>query len=438
MLWFSASYGVAILGYLGLSAVAGRWLGPENFGHFVVALNVTGLIAQFGLGGVNRSGLREAARLRGADDDGEGRASLRNGVRAVMLTLLPLSALATTVVVWFTTGVEGTGTKLALSLAMGAMVLLNGHQKVWANYLRGFGYVKLAALVEGRSGGALVASLQALLLYAAWKLVPESGLTGALVAVAIGFAIPVIWARQVVHRHWGTVVGQAPSLLRDLKATLQRDWRFVSVQVATYLNISIELWLAALVLSRTDTSMFSAGLRMAQLLMMPMTALQVVFAPAIARLMHKPGSQHIAEHLLRTGATVAAVLTAFIWLPMLVAPQLVLRVVYGAGFGDAQPLMLLLSLGFVVNVLMGLAGTTLSMAGREGVGAKIQWVGVILRCLLAYPAAKLGGVVWLAAEASIVSSVVFVVMWWRTRQVLGVDTAVTFKPDLHVLRRTAG
>ena len=293
MVWFSASYGVAILGYLGLSAVAGRWLGPENFGHFVVALNVTGLIAQFGLGGVNRSGLREAARLRGADDDGEGMASLRNGVRAVMLTLLPLSALATTVVVWFTTGVEGTGTKLALSLAMGAMVLLNGHQKVWANYLRGFGYVKLAALVEGRSGGALVASLQALLLYAAWKLVPESGLTGALVAVAIGFAIPVIWARQVVHRHWGTVVGQAPSLLRDLKATLRRDWRFVSVQVATYLNISIELWLAALVLSRADTSMFSAGLRMAQLLMMPMTALQVVFAPAIARLMHKPdGTAH--------------------------------------------------------------------------------------------------------------------------------------------------
>ena len=70
MVWFSASYGFAILGYLGLSAVAGRWLGPENFGHFVVALNVTGLIAQFGLGGVNRSGLREAARLRGADDDG--------------------------------------------------------------------------------------------------------------------------------------------------------------------------------------------------------------------------------------------------------------------------------------------------------------------------------------------------------------------------------
>lgn len=438
MVWFGGSYAVAILGYLGLSAVAGRWLGPQNFGHFVVALNVTGLIAQFGLGGVNRSGLREAARLRGVDDDGEAMGGLRNGVRAVMLTLLPLSALLTTAWVWFTSDVDGAGTKLALSLSMGGMVLLNGHQKVWANYLRGFGYVKLAALVEGRSGGALVATLQAALLYAAWKVIPGSHLTGALVAVTIGFAIPVIWARQVVHRHWGSAVGPAPRLLHDLKATIQRDWRFVSVQVATYLNISIELWLAALVLSRADTSMFSAALRMAQLLMMPMTALQVVFAPAIARLMHKPDGHNTAERLLRTGATVAFVLTVAIWLPMLVAPHLVLRVVYGAGFGDAAPLMFLLAIGFIVNVLMGLAGTTLSMAGREGVGAKIQWVGVALRLLLAYPAAKMGGVVWLAAEASIVSSIVFVLMWVRARQVLGVSTLVTARPDLHVLRRTAG
>ena len=48
------------------------------------------------------------------------------------------------------------------------------------------------------------------------------------------------------------------------------------------------------------------------------------------------------------------------------------------------------------------------------------------------------GVVWLAAEASLVSAVVFIVMWIRTRQVLGVDTAVTVRPDLHILRRTAG
>jgi O-antigen/teichoic acid export membrane protein len=434
MVWFSASYGVAILGYLGVSAVGGRWLGPESFGHFVVALNVTGLVAQFGLGGVNRSGLREAARLRDAGD-ADAMGTLRNGVRAVLLTLLPFAAIVTSVVVWFTTDVHG-GTRLALALSMGALVLLNGHQKVWANYLRGLGYVRLASLVEGRSGGALVASLQALLMLGVWVLLPDSGLTGALVAVAIGFAVPVLWARQVVHAHWSATVGPAPSLIRDLRATLRRDWRFVSVQVATYLNISIELWLAALVLSRTDTSMFSAGLRMAQLLMLPMTALQVVFAPALARLTHDASRRHAAERLLRTGATVAFVLTMGVLLPMLVAPHLVVRVVYGPGFADAVPLLLLLCIGFVVNVLMGLSGTTLSMAGREGVGAKVQWVGVGLRCLLAYPAAKWGGAAWLAAEASLVSSFVFIFMWVRTRQVLGVSTHVTVRPDLQVLRQT--
>jgi O-antigen/teichoic acid export membrane protein len=419
MIWFSASYGVAIIGYLGVSAVGGRWLGPENFGHFVVALNVTGLIAQFGLGGVNRS-------------------ALRNGVRAIMLTLLPLSAVLTTIIVWFTTDVTDPTSRFALSLSMGALVLLNGHQKVWANYLRGLGYVRLASLVEGRSGGALVASLQALLLLVAWVVVPESGLTGALVAVAIGFAIPVLWARQVVHRHWSAAVGPAPHLIRDLKATVRRDWRFVSVQAGTYLNMSIELWLAAIVLTRADTSMFSAGLRLAQLLTLPMTAMQIVFAPALARVTHDPARRHTAEPLLRTGATVAFALTMVVWLPMLVAPHFVVRVVYGPGFAAAVPLVLLLSIGFVVNVVMGLAGTTLSMAGREGVGANVQWVGVVLRCLLAYPAAKWGGAIGLAAEASLVSCFVFIAMWVRTKQVLGLNTAVTLQPEPHVLRQTSG
>jgi O-antigen/teichoic acid export membrane protein len=437
MVWFLASYVVAVLGYLAVNAIAGRWLGTSDFGYLVVVLTVTGLLAQIGLVGVHRSGLREAARIRG-NVDRESVATLRNGVRAVVLTTLPLTAAASGVATWFLTADEDLTPRLVVTVTVCALVVLSGHQKLWANYLRGFGYVRLAGLVEGRSGGALVAGGQAVLLLLGWLLVPGWGLAGALGAVAVGFAIPVLVARQVVRRHWSDVVGEPPHLVRDLKGTVRRDWRFVSVQVATYLNVNIEMWVAAAVLTAVDTSMFSAALRLAMLLVLPMTAIQVVFAPVVARLTHQPHQRARVQTLLRTGATIAASMTLVLWLPMLVAPGFVLEIVYGEGFGEGALVLGLLSLGFIVNVLMGLAGTTLSMAGMEGVGAQVQWAGVVVRLVLVAPAALLGGVVALAVVASGISALVFVAMWFRTRQVLGVMTHVTMRPDLRMLRRTAG
>lgn len=435
--WFVASYVGAILGYLGLNAIAGRWLGPADFGYFVTALTVTGLLGQLGLMGVHRSGLRETARLQEGSSP-EALVTLRNGVRAINLTTLPLAGLLTAAGTWFIAGDSPTTTRLALSAGMGFLVVLTGQQKLWANYLRGFGSVRLAGLLEGRSGGAIVAGLQAALALGAWLLFPDWGLAGALGAVAVGYAFPVLFARQVVGRQWRGVTGPRPRLFRDLRGVVHRDWRFLSVQVATYLNISIEVWVAAILLSSVDTSMFTAGLRLAQLLMLPMTAIQVVFSPSIARMTMRLEERDGVEQLLRTGATLATALTLVIWLPMLIVPELVLGVVYGRGFDAAAPVLILLTLGFIVNVLMGLAGTALSMSGREGLGAQVQWAGVLLRIVVAIPAALYGGVIALAATAAAVSALIFVMMWIRTRRALGVSTHVTLRPDLGLLRRTPG
>lgn len=435
--WFAASYAGAIVGYLGLNAAAGRWLGPDDFGYFIAVLSGTGLLAQLGLMGVHRSGLREASRLRhGADP--EALVALRNGVRAVSLTTLPLAGVLGAGATWFIASSEPTAARVALAVGVGALVVFTGQQKVWANFLRGFGYVRLAGLLEGRSGGPIVAGLQAALVVGVWQVFPEWGLAGALAAVALGYAFPVLLASRVVHSHWGHLREPRPQLVGDLRVATRRDWRFLSVQLATFLNISLEVWVAAVVLSSVETSMFTAGLRLAQLLTLPMTALQVVLSPVIARMSVNVDDRADLQRLLRTGASLTFAVTLLLCLPILIAPGPVLDLVYGAGFDEAAPALLLLSVAFVVNVLMGLAGTTLSMAGREGVGAQVQWAGVVLRLLVAVPAALLGGVVALAAASSAVSVLVFVTMWLRARSQVGVSTHVTLRPDIRLILRTKG
>lgn len=438
MLWFGVSYAGAVLGFLGVNAAAGRWLGPDDFGFFVAALAATGLLGQVGLVGSHRSGLREVARLRDVDDPEE-MARLRNCVRAVSLTTLPALGLLGGAGAWLIIRDDSSrGTQAALSATLVALVVLGGQQQLWANYVRGLGHVRFASLLEGRSGGALVAGLQAALVVLAWVLAPGWGLTGALAAVAVAYLVPVFAARRLVRRRWRGLTDPRPRLWRDLVFTIRRDWRFLSAQVATYLNVSTEIWVAAVLLSSVDTSMFSAGQRLALLLVLPLTALQVVFAPVIARRAGGLGEDAALERLLRTGASVAAGLSLLLAVPIVAAPGTVVDLVYGPGFADAVPVLLLLSVGFFGNVATGMAGTTLSMLGREGVSAQVQWAGAVLRVVAGIPAALFGGLLGLTLSALGVSVFVFMVMWWRTRRAVGLSTHATLRPDLALLRSTPG
>jgi O-antigen/teichoic acid export membrane protein len=437
MVWFVLSYAGAVLGFLGVNAAAGRWLGPQDFGFFVAALAASGLLAQVGLVGSHRSGLREVARLRDQDDPAA-MAVLRNGVRAVSLTTLPLLGLIGGLGAWLLSDGENAATRAALASVVVALVVLGGQQQLWANYVRGLGHVRFASLLEGRSGGALVATLQATLVALAWWLIPGYGLAGALAAVAAGYVVPVVAARAVVRRRWRGLAGPRPKLWRDLRLTVRRDWRFLSAQVATFLNTSTEIWLASLLLVSVDASMFSAGQRLALLLVLPLTALQVVFAPVIARASAASIADRSMERLLRTGATVATGMTLLLALPIVVAPGMVVDLVYGSGFGGAVPVLLLVSIASVGNVTTGMAGTALSMLGREDVAARVQWAGALLRVALGIPAAALAGLMGLTLSALTVSVFVFTLMWWSARRTVGISTHATLRPELSILSRTSG
>jgi len=431
--WFAVSYGIAIVGYLALNSLASRLLGPADFGYFVIALTVATLVGQLGLAGVHRSGLREAARLD--TDDEEGLRELRRGVRAVSLTTLPAAAVACGAVTFVLAGAYNSPTRWSVALAMVLLVMLGGQQRVVANFLRGLGQTRLASLLEGRSGGAAVAVAQAALLALVLVLAPQWGLPGALGAAALGYAIPVLLARRRLGSRWRHLRVRG-RLLGDLRAVLRRDWRFTSNQVATQLNSSVELWIAGVVLSSVDTSLFGAAQRLAFLLVVPLSSLQVVFAPAVARLIGSHDSTE-AERLLRTGSTLASAVTVLFWLPMVAVPGPLLGVVFGAAFEPAALVLVLLAVGYLANAFVGLCGTALIMSHHEGAVATMNWVAAISRVAVGLAAAAAFGLVGLGVSTVVITAATFAGMWLITRRRLGIGTHLTLRPDLGPIKRTA-
>ena len=64
--WVAASYVLGMLAMLAVNAFAARLVG-DDFGYFIACVTVSAALAQLGLMGVHRGGLRDAAR-RGHDD----------------------------------------------------------------------------------------------------------------------------------------------------------------------------------------------------------------------------------------------------------------------------------------------------------------------------------------------------------------------------------
>ncbi len=432
IVWFGVSYGAAILGYLAVNAFAARLLG-DTFGYFVLAVTVSTLLGQLGLIGVHRGGLREAARLQPGDD--AGLSDLRRGVRAVSLTVLPATAVVTAAVTAALVDTDEPATRWSIGIGMGVLVFLGGQQKLWANYLRGFGHVRFASLLEGRSGGALASAFQGVLVGAVWLLRPEWGLAGALGALSLGFAIPVLIAWRRVAGIWGHVPGRGP-VLRDLVTVVRKYWRFASNLLGGFLNSTVEIWLAALVLTAQGLSLFSAAQRLSVLLVIPLVSLGVVFSPVVSRLVDDDGIR--LERLLRTGATLAMVTTTVIWVPLLVVPGRVLDVVYGDGFAGGATVLVLLTVGSFVHVVTGMSGTALTMSRHESVVATTQWVAVGSRIALGTAAGLAYGAVGLGASAAIVTTGLYLALWIQTRRRMGLWTHPTVRPSLRLVRQTSG
>ncbi len=430
--WFGLSYGGAVLGYLAVNAFAARLL-QDEFGYFVLAVTASTVLGQLGLFGAHRGGLRAAARLDSGDD--ESLVDLRRAVRAVSTVTLPITAVLSALAAFFVVGEDQGAGRWVTAAGVAVLVWFGGQQKLLANYLRGFGRIRFASLLEGRSGGALVALCQGIMVGGLLLFFPDLGLPAAMVAMAVGFVVPVFFAWYVVFRGWRHVDPGRPTL-KGAGQVIKRNRHFASNMLGGSLNSNLEIWIAGLLLTGMDASLFSAAQRLSLALSISIMSMGVVFSPVVSRLFDRDNVR--LERLLRTGATVAAGLTAALWIPMLIAPTPLLRAVYGDSFTAAAPLLVILTLGGVSNVLTGMCAVTLTMSRHEAIVANVQWAAVLARVCLGVLLALQWGTTGLAISAAAVSAGLSVTFWYLTHRRMKMWTHLTLRPDIKLMRQTPG
>ena len=217
------------------------------------------------------------------------------------------------------------------------------------------------------------------------------------------------------------------ALFRAPAAYELEEWRSVSlglwgVSVVQIAGVNFSVVLVGALLDAQSTAQYFAALRVAGLLELFTTAVQMVSASLISSRWHKgdkAGVQLICR-MVTLGAALPA-LTCFVLFVFF--GHWVMRM-FGDDFVDGQWLLAVLSCGFLAKVIFGQSSLLMQLAGRER-----AFMRIVTICNLASIAALAAAALMFGALGAAVATAAGVVVWSAWAQVdvrrrLGVDPSL--------------
>ncbi|MGH3504505.1 MAG: lipopolysaccharide biosynthesis protein [Nocardioidaceae bacterium] len=196
----------------------------------------------------------------------------------------------------------------------------------------------------------------------------------------------------------------------------------------------LEIWLAGVLSAGVSASYFAGAQRIALLVMVPLTLLQVVVSPVISRL-RAYSDLAVLEQTARSSSSVLVGTACLLCVPLLVVPGNLLLLVFGNQLLPAASLLPLLGISYVLRAASGLSSMVLSMSNFEGIASSFQWAEVVARGGVGTWALMTWGPIGLAVSSLLVSAATVATLWWLSYRHLGIRSYPTVRPSLRLLAR---
>ena len=398
-----------------------RGLGTEGYGIYGLAMSVIALLTVPTEFGLPQLLTREVSAAQVERNWGRLRGILQWSTKIVLVT----SALVTISVL---TGLAATDNNLDSPLAMTLIAGLFMVPLVALGNLRGASLSGLQHIVKGQLPDTLIrpASFSLLLFIAPLLTVPLSpafamGL-GA-VSAAFAFSLALIMLRKNLPPEIHATTPEIDSCVwwsSAIPMALTEGMRMLQGHLAVLLM--------GLMTTVVTVGLFKVAISVALLIAAPITLLNVVGAPIIARL-HAQGEPARSQRLLGWIALGMASSSLAFTLPFVVAGEPLLSVVFGEEFGAANGTLLVLCGSAVINSFFGANAALLNMTGHHTRVTRASGFSLVLLVFASPPLITAQGAVG-AALATALSMLAWNILMWRdAQQLLSLDTSL-----LHFLK----
>jgi O-antigen/teichoic acid export membrane protein len=351
---------VAIVATFATQVLITRGMGAAAYG--IVTLATQGALV---LGFFSRFGMDMAAVRRVAIDLGQGE---RSRVRAIVGRASVIAAASSVVV--------GIAVFLLAEPLARAFVSPRLADEGTAAFRAGALAIPFAALVQVYLGATRGLKIMRHTLYVFWMGQPLAwfglillgwlaartvGMTS--LAYSVSWALATAWAALLWYRETRGFGGDPP-LPGEVGELLRYGAPRAPAALFSQLLFWTDVFVLAVFVSSEDVGIYSAAARAAQVLLLFIISVSLMFSPFVADL-HARGERDKLDRLYKqlTRWTLAVTLPVFVVLA--VTPGSALRL-FGAEFGAGADALAILLLGQLVNVATGTVGFILIMVGRTG------------------------------------------------------------------------
>jgi O-antigen/teichoic acid export membrane protein len=396
--------------HLVAQVVIARLLGASTFGLFAIGwalLQITGILAPLGL---EHAVVRFGSRFRRSDPGRFGRTIFQSvaismflGAAIGVIVYLSAPRLATgafgkpdltTALMWFAPAIA-----LYPALRVAAAATRVSQRMAWS------------VLAEDLLRPAIFLGL-VLLFVARWG----RGLEGAVAATGLSIAAALAVAVAAIYRLW-------PQVFRLNRLSPQGVRELLSFSVPASLAglfVLLNNWVAQLIIGvlfpAADVGRYQAASQLSLVFAIILSAFNTALAPMIADL-HGRGERRLLERVFRAATRWGLYFCAPVFLVFLIASRDVMAAVYGPDFARGWPVLLVLTIGQIINVATGAVGILLIMTGRQRTWSVIAFAMLVLDAVLILLLSRPFGLVGAAAAVAVSTAGMFALgLFWVRRK----------------------
>jgi O-antigen/teichoic acid export membrane protein len=356
---------------VGSGVLLARALGIDQFGIYSLAIAVAMVFGTFVELGLPTLVVREVARA-----DLESSARDHDHVRdAVLLTLgssLVAAAILGLGLSILALADKGDEQRAALLLVT-ALLPVSAVTRILAAGLMARRYILQAQLAEFFVAPAIMlAGATALSLHLAQPLA-EAAIAIQIGANAVGAICAGAWLKSASLSRTAAAFART----RAKMVTLARaGLPFLLANIALLLGTQVDTVVVGMLGSSRDVALYRIGAQGAMLCIFVIQVLQNVAAPFIARF-HQGGDSAAVRRIFRTIQVITFGFSLALTIAFAVAGGELIAFLFGPAYVSAQPILVIISIGYLLNAACGPIGMLLSMTGHERAMSRIVWTTAV-------------------------------------------------------------
>lgn len=413
--WSTVGKSLGLVLALLVNVLAARALSVEGAAVFFLGVSVTTGLVVFSQLGMPQTATRLISEWIAAGRPGRARAAVR---RTAAVNVAAAAAVALFIALPPGRSILGAAFDEVplptVVIPLGLLVFGRSAGEWVAESLRGLHDIRGAVTVSG-FGPNLVAVV---LLTGGWVAAGRLSPGTALLFVAAGWLLMSVFGADILRRR--TRPMDAPSALPH--GQVGRIGRAMFITTLTAFALAqLDLWMAGRYLTSVEVARYGVALRTADLIPVPLFIANGVIAPIIAG-MYVRGERGELQSLVGRISrwTTAGALLVFV--AFLAFGPLLLRTFFGAPYGEAAPVLVVLGVGHLVNVVAGPCALTLMMTGNESTLMRASLASTVVMAVGTSLAAAYFGPLGLAAAAAAVLSAHNLAIWAIARSRTGLRT----------------